>query len=112
VDFEWQTRPRPRVDVTAPPRSTPTPDVRVPLPGVPFSPLLPRSPTASPLTPFQPGTLALPSPFPVPKEDLDEDCKCKKKPSKPRKPRTECWKGSYIETAKGTIKHRRERTTC
>jgi len=43
------------------------------------------------------------------------DCDCgtgKKKPSKPRKPRSECWKGSYTETAKGIKKTRREQVSC
>lgn len=44
--------------------------------------------------------------------DLDK-CKCKKKKqSAPRKPRTECWKGSYVETSSGTRKTRRERVPC
>jgi len=35
-----------------------------------------------------------------------------KKQRKPRKPRSECWAGSYTETAKGIKKTRREQVSC
>jgi len=44
-----------------------------------------------------------------------DNCDCskgKRKESKPRKARSECWKGSYIETAKGLKKTRREQVSC
>jgi hypothetical protein len=49
---------------------------------------------------------------PVPLEELDR-CKCpqKAKPKK-RKPRTQCYRGTYVETARGTTKHKIELITC
>lgn len=47
--------------------------------------------------------------------DQDQDvCSCdkKRKERKPRKRRTECWKGSYTETATGLRKSRREQVPC
>jgi hypothetical protein len=41
-----------------------------------------------------------------------DDCTCDKPKRKPRAPRAECWKGSYVETARGLRKTRRERVTC
>jgi len=44
-----------------------------------------------------------------------KDCECekeKKKERKPRQPRRECWKGSYVETAFGLRKQRRELVPC
>jgi hypothetical protein len=54
------------------------------------------------------------SPFAVPQEALNRKCKCndKKKKREPRRGRTECWKGSYVETARGLRKTRRERVPC
>lgn len=42
-----------------------------------------------------------------------KECECeeRKKP-KPRQPRAECWKGSYVETAFGLRKQRRELVPC
>lgn len=41
-------------------------------------------------------------------------CRCpsKKKKSSPRKARSVCWKGSYVETARGLRKTRREQVPC
>lgn len=62
---------------------------------------------------MKPGALSLPSPQPINQPQLDK-CKCPKKQTKKRKrkPREECWKGSYTETAKGTLKRRREKVPC
>jgi len=56
--------------------------------------------------------LTLPVPQPVPLEQLDP-CNCpKKKPKKKRKPRTECSRGTYTQTATGLIKHAKEFFDC
>jgi len=42
----------------------------------------------------------------------NDKCKCTKTKGKPRKPRSTCYKGSYIETAQGLKKTRREQVPC
>jgi hypothetical protein len=60
-----------------------------------------------PLTMPQP--MALQSPLGQP----PDRCSCSStKPRKPRKKRTECYRGTYYETATGTTKFRKERITC
>lgn len=43
-----------------------------------------------------------------------DECSCdeRKKKREPRAPRTECWKGTYTESARGLSKTRRERVPC
>jgi len=42
----------------------------------------------------------------------DCDCTSKKKARKPRKPRSTCYRGTYIENARGLVKTRREQVPC
>ena len=47
----------------------------------------------------------------------NDPCDCKKektkaKDTKPRPPRTQCYTGTYTETARGLIKKRRELVPC
>lgn len=75
------------------------------IPGVGPSPAL--NPALAPLTAFNPAVAHSPA------QELDRQCKERaKQRRKKRKPRSECWKGSYTETRKGTRKHRRERIKC
>jgi len=55
------------------------------------------------MTPFAPG---------YQRPTRTDECSCEKKKSKPRKPRTVCYSGSYRETAKGLSKRRREQVPC
>jgi len=73
----------------------------------------------SPGTGTRPGTAPQTQPQPDPlmnypgRRTSTDECECpKKKKSKPRTPRSQCWKGSYIETAKGLKKTRREQVPC
>lgn len=53
-------------------------------------------------------------PFAVPKEALDK-CRCdekRRKKREPRKPRTVCRAGSYIQTAKGIKYHPNREVPC
>lgn len=70
-----------------------------------------RQPT---LTQFLPGAVTSRS---ATARDRNRDCKCpetdkKKKKSKPREPRTECWTGTYTETAKSSKKTRLQQVPC
>lgn len=115
-------RPRSLVDPLTDPRLRPRPVVRArPTPvvprtpgggvgsGVPLAPIpgvglvipLPgTSPSPGTLTQFQPGRV--------------NDCTCTKTAQKRKKrsPRAECWKGTYVETALGLLKTRREKVPC
>jgi len=73
----------------------------------------------SPGTGTRPGTAPQTQPQPDPlmnypgRRTSTDECECpKKKKSKPRTPRSQCWKGSYVETAKGLKKTRREQVPC
>jgi len=75
---------------------------------------------ASPFTAMQPQSVSSvtyltgPSASGVtsPKSARDK-CKCPpKKKGKPRQPRTECWGGTYVETATGLRKTKRRRVAC
>jgi hypothetical protein len=68
---------------------------------------------ASPgLTPARSPRVSL-SPQTLPEARTD-DCNCTKPPKqrKPRKPRTICYRGEYVETAKGTTKFRKRKIPC
>jgi len=41
-----------------------------------------------------------------------DKCSCTKTKSKPRKPRDECWTGTYTQKAKGITYLRRRRVPC
>lgn len=90
--------PRPGTRVSAPPRGTPL------VPGLPgvgvVTPIPTVAPTPGTLTQFQPGRV--------------NDCTCTKTAQrrKKRSPRRECWKGTYVESALGLSKTRRERVPC
>jgi len=99
INLPWNLFQKKPTAKTAQPKPTLTPLRPVPLP-LPVPDVL-----AQPLALLQ-------QPFP---RGRPKDCVCdeeKKKEKKKRKPRSECWKGSYIETATGTKKHRREQVTC
>lgn len=75
------------------------------IPGVGPTPAL--NPALAPLTAFNPAAAHSPA------QELDRQCKERaKQRRKKRKPRSECWKGSYVETRKGTRKTRREKIRC
>lgn len=110
-------RPQPRPETRPQPLPNPLPEP-LPLPR-PLPRLNPRpGPRPSPLTFSSPltgvGTLTLPLPQPTPREELDKcDCRRKQdKPKKPKKPRDECYRGTYIEKANGLIKHRKDKIPC
>lgn len=108
---------------------------RAPYP-LPVPPPFPLSPGARPAprpapAPSAPGGGATPGPIfaapgpigtpsldpvpdigPVPLEDLCAEARARKKPKKKRSPRTECWKGTYIEKSSGISKMRRVRVDC
>lgn len=86
--------PRPRIPGLPAPRMPPGGANPIPLPGLP------------------PGTIALPSPQPVPQANPNR-CNCPpKKPRKPREPRKECTRGTYLETARGLEKTPKEKVPC
>lgn len=60
--------------------------------------------TRSPLTPFQPPGVDSPS--------KRKRCDCPKPKRRKRKPRTECYRGTYIERANGLTKFRKEKIPC
>lgn len=90
----------PQPAVAPRPSLQPDPVVATP-PGV-RTPSRPRGPLAPPLT--WPSGLGEPS----------QPCDCKKTKEKPKKkkPRTVCWKGSYVEGSKSLKKTRRVRVDC
>lgn len=80
---------------------------------------LARSTLARPGSPLEPilgqSFAVSPNPYtqPQPVQATDKcNCDKRKKKREPRKPRTECWTGSYRETARGTSKKRREQIPC
>jgi len=82
-----------------------------PFPGVGTAPNAFPSPVAelarAPLTSFNRAVAQSPA------QELDRQCRERaKRKKKKRKPRSECWKGSYTETKKGTLKRRREKIEC
>lgn len=119
-------------DPFAPPVPTPGPtpsavpyDEPIPLiPGIPTLPFVPTTPALpSPLTPGMPAIdpgpalFADPLGFGNPQTPRDNCPPCAdgtqpKKKRKKRQPRTECWRGTYRETAKGLIKNRGDRVPC
>jgi len=103
-----QPLPLPGVD----PAPAPAPEpVRAPAP----KPTLPSPLIGAPREPLTGvGTLELPFPQPVPVEDLEKCCPCKKpkKKEKDRKPRQVCYKGSYRDKAIGLTKTPREQIPC
>lgn len=123
IDFSFDIVRAPRYVPHPPPKRAPRDRTR-PAPGPssppeinPLSPA-PRFPGAGPITPPGlnpqplPGVLTLPQLGPVPLEELDR-CKCpKKKPRKKRQPRTECRKGTYVETRSGLQKSPKEIVEC
>jgi len=72
----------------------------------------------SPGTGTNPGTQPAPDPslnwggFYAGSATKTDECRCPRKRSRPRTPRNVCWKGSYIETATGLKKTRREQIPC
>lgn len=75
------------------------------IPGLGPTPAL--NPATNPLTTFNRAVANSPA------QELDRQCRERaKQRRKKRKPRTECWKGSYVETRKGTLKKRREKIRC
>lgn len=98
----WVGAPNVRPNL-APPSVGPVPSF--PIPGLGPSPLPGLAP--APLTAFNTAPALSPS------QELDRQCRERaQRKRKKRKPRTECWKGSYVETRKGTRKTRRERIKC
>lgn len=96
------TAPRELPDLRSPP-------VRTPAPGSP-SPITP--PGANPITlPTFPGNLTALQPLAVPLA-ATERCRCPPKQRKKRKSRTECRRGTYVETASGLIKSPKEKVPC
>jgi len=83
------------------PRPDPAPQPWMP-PSV-FTPDL--TPSLSPQLGLQPQQVAPPT---------SGRCVCtdKKPPRKPRKPRVECWRGTYVETSGGLVKSRKEKVPC
>ena len=73
------------------------------------------TPTSSdPLTAPQADPLSSPAgPGYVPPYSTRTDqCDCKPKKRKPAKPRTVCYKGSYVEKSRGLTKTKREKVSC
>jgi len=105
------TKPRDRVSaVTLPlylstPTPTPTPTpTSTPTTAPKDDPL--TAPTVDPLgSPAGPG-------YTPPYSTRTSECDCKPKKRKPAKPRTECYKGSYVEKARGLTKTKREKVPC
>jgi hypothetical protein len=117
------TRPRPRPNPTPGVRPQPQPN-----PGVnPYAPTIPNPApfpapraTPAPASPVpRPGvgpTPTLnPSPGPQPTSQAQQ-CKCSNQKSKQkrkkRKDRTTCYRGTYVETARGLSKSPKEKITC
>jgi hypothetical protein len=89
--------------------STPTIPGQLPglgsFPGAGPAPAL--NPQLAPLTAFSTAPALSPA------QELDRQCRERaKRKRKKRKDRTVCWKGSYVETRKGTLKKRREKIRC
>ena len=72
---------------------------------------LPRK-VPKPASPLKPGFLELPAAQPTPKEELDRCRRSQQKKRSKRKQRTECYRGTYIESAKGLSKRRLEKISC
>jgi len=75
------------------------------------------TPQSDPLPLTGPQTDPLPSPagpgYTPPYGTQTSNCDCgPKKKRKPAKPRTECYKGSYVEKARGLSKTKREKIPC
>lgn len=111
---EPRAQPRPGVGPApslAPfPEPVPTPGTRPqPRPGV-------RAPTIPSPLPFTPAPTLAARPLapPIVPPTKTDTCSCapKKPQKKNRKPRTECWLGTYIEKQTGLSKRRRERVDC
>ena len=71
-------------------------------------------PKADPLTAPQADPLSSPAGpgYTPPTGGRTDNCDCKSKKRKPAKPRTVCYKGSYVEKAKGLTKTKREKISC
>jgi len=87
-----------------------------PLPRVQLDPSVPGLDLPQPKT-TRPSPLPTPTPVPLstaPNLSGCPPCDCKKTrtKNKPRKPRDVCWKGTYLETARGLSKTRRVRVDC
>lgn len=118
VTFGTSTRPL----VGSTPRPRPVPTVRTPrpiptpiIPGLPGGGVVGGQPGVGLITPvvpqpFTPGTLTQFQPQPT------GGCNCtttKTKPDrKPRKPRTVCYRGTYVEFSNGTSKKQLEQVPC
>lgn len=103
-----QTLTRTQTNIGSIPSTFPT---VAPFPGIAPSPGAFPSPlpalALAPLTAFRPAVAQSPA------QDLDRQCRERaKRKRKKREPRKECWKGSYTETRKGTLKRRREKIPC
>jgi hypothetical protein len=75
------------------------------------------TPKDDPLPLTGPQTDPLPSPagpgYTPPYSTRTSECDCApKKKRKPATPRTECFKGSYVEKARGLTKTKREKVPC
>jgi len=87
------------------------PSSPAPKPGTPSAPGAPSF-TPSPSTPIIGRIDPVPDLGPIPLEQLDK-CNCPRpKTRKKRTPRSECWKGTYIEKATGISKTRRVPVDC
>lgn len=93
------------------PRVPTIPDVVAPLPSLPLPPRVSPAPVNPPTFGFTPigapSTLLQPQLQPA-------RCVCPKpvKTARKRSPRVECWRGTYVETASGLIKSRKEKVPC
>lgn len=77
------------------------------LPGGAVNPLAELATQTLPLTAYSAAVAQSPA------QELDRKCRERaERKRKKRKPRSECWKGSYTETRKGTLKRRREKIRC
>jgi hypothetical protein len=57
----------------------------------------------------------LPDIGPVPQEELNrcpKGCRGRSKKRRPSTPRTECWRGTYVERPRGIVKSRKEQVPC
>jgi len=112
--IDWQSlllgvlrRPRDLVTAVTLPLylTTPTPTPTTTPTSSPKSDPL-TAPTVDPLaSPAGPG-------YTPPYSTRTDNCDCKPKKRKPAKPRTVCYKGSYVEKARGLTKTKRETVPC
>lgn len=97
TDVDDVVTPITNVPTPAPPRGAPQPFLPPIVGDVPGSSF---DPVADPLLP------------PTRTPTKADTCSCAKKPSKPRKPRTVCYRGTYTETSSGLSKSPKEEIPC